>query len=215
MHGALSSPARVRLLDLLRGSEDGRDVRSLAGAMDLHVNTVRAHLNVLADAGLVAVAPEDRDRPGRPRMLYRTTDAAARSVGDSSYRMLAEMLSGLVSTSVDDPAEAAIRAGEAWGRWMTDGPQPFRSVTDEDGVRRVVEMLDDLGFAPEPSDRTIDLRRCPFVDVARDHEQVVCSLHLGLIRGVLDELGVDVRATELRPLVEPDLCVAHLEVGSA
>jgi predicted ArsR family transcriptional regulator len=59
------------------------------------------------------------------------------------------------------------------------------------------------------------LRHCPFLEVARAHREVVCAVHLGVMQGVLDELRAPLEATELNPLVEPSLCVAHLSRRSA
>jgi predicted ArsR family transcriptional regulator len=39
---------------------------------------------------------------------------------------------------------------------------------------------------------------------------VVCPIHLGLMRGVLESAGASVAVDDLAPFVEPDLCVAHL-----
>jgi putative alpha-1,2-mannosidase len=59
------------------------------------------------------------------------------------------------------------------------------------------------------------MRRCPFLEVARDHQDVVCAVHLGLVRGALSELGVDVQARDLIPWAEPDACITHLSVPSS
>jgi predicted ArsR family transcriptional regulator len=50
--------------------------------------------------------------------------------------------------------------------------------------------------------------------VATENPRLVCSAHLGLLRGALSETGVPLIATELDPLVEPSLCVAHLRKES-
>lgn len=216
IHRALASPVRGRIVELL--SDDGpMDTHELADRLDLHVNTVRAHLTVLVDSGLVASSPEERDRPGRPRLLYRATEAAHDRGGAGGYRFLAEVLASHLAATADDPASVAEQAGTAWGRFMVDAPAPFTSVDREAAIDRVIELLDRLGFAPEVDERgttspRILLRRCPFVQVAREHQDVVCSIHLGIMRGALDELGVDVEARDLLPFVEPDLCVSHLHV---
>ena len=54
------------------------------------------------------------------------------------------------------------------------------------------------------------MHRCPFRDLAEQHGDVVCSVHLGLIRGALAEIGAPVTATRLEPFVEPSLCRARL-----
>jgi predicted ArsR family transcriptional regulator len=195
-------------------------VHALAGALELHVNTVRAHLAVLEKAGLVASEREDPARRGRPRLVYRAIDAADAADHEHSarsYRFLAEILAGYVAATVDDPSVAALDAGRAWGHHLVDRPGPFERVQPSVAVERVVTMLDDVGFAPEldttdPTNPRVLLRRCPFLDVAKDHQQVVCGIHLGLMQGALDELGAPVEARDLLPFVEPDLCVSHFKV---
>ena len=221
-HRALSSRVRTRMLAVLRDEPD-LDAASLAERLQLHVNTVRTHLNVLEEAGLVRPVVEERDRPGRPRLLYR---AAARpndgaATGDTDgYRFLAGVLASYLGATSEDTATAAEQAGTAWGRYVVDAPPPFSPVTPDDAVDRLVAMLEQYGFAPElddsdPAAPRLLLRRCPFLDVAREHQEVVCSVHLGLMRGALDEMGVEVEAQDLIPWAEPDVCVSHLRLPAA
>jgi predicted ArsR family transcriptional regulator len=216
VHRALSSPVRGRIVELL-AADGPMDARDLADRMELHVNTVRAHLTVLVESELVASSPEERDRPGRPRLLYRATDTAGDRGGAGGYRFLAEVLASHLAATADDPAGVAEQAGTAWGRFLVDAPAPFTSVDRQAAIKRVAELLDSLGFEPELDDRAPDaprilLRRCPFLQVAREHQDVVCSIHLGIMRGALSELGVDVEVRDLLPFAEPDLCVSHLHV---
>ncbi|HEY8951402.1 MAG TPA: hypothetical protein VIP78_02435, partial [Candidatus Dormibacteraeota bacterium] len=57
------------------------------------------------------------------------------------------------------------------------------------------------------------LHRCPFREVAESNQQVVCAVHLGMLKGALTEMGAPLEATRLDPFVEPTLCVAHLGRG--
>jgi predicted ArsR family transcriptional regulator len=235
VHRALSSSVRTRLLRLLLAHEVHGEVRALAEALDLHVNTVRAHLAVLEGAGLVASGPEERGRPGRPRLVYRPTElaaevlepgAVARVAAERGYRFLARVLAGHLAASSADPEGEATSAGVTWGRYLVDRPAPFEPHDATAAVERVVTLLAEFGFEPElavgdhadgpdgPDPRAapqVLLRRCPFSHVARDHPTVVCSIHLGLMRGALQELGGELDVRELRPFVAPDLCVADLE----
>lgn len=214
VHRALSSPVRRRIVELL---VDGpHDAHELADRLDLHVNTVRTHLTVLEKAGLVASDPEARDRPGRPRLLYRTTGQAPDD-GAGGYRFLAEVLASHLAATVDDPAAAAEEAGAAWGQFLVDAPAPYSQVEPRIAIDRIIELLDEFGFSPEldgtdPVAPRLLLKRCPFLRVAREHQDVVCAIHLGIMRGALDELGCDVEVRDLIPFVEPDLCVSHLHV---
>jgi predicted ArsR family transcriptional regulator len=222
VYRALSSPVRARLLELLRHEPD-LAAAALAERLGLHVNTVRTHLNLLEEAGLVETIVEDRDRPGRPRLLYRAVAGDGPSSpgpGEGGYRFLAEILASFLDATSEDSSAAAEQAGRAWGSYIVDRPAPFRTPDAEEAVMHLVDLLDRFGFAPEldlgvPGSPEIVLRRCPFLEVARDHQDVVCAVHLGLVRGALSELGVDVQARDLIPWAEPDACITHLSVPSS
>jgi predicted ArsR family transcriptional regulator len=225
LHAALAAPARATLLDLLRAGGRPRDARELAEMCGLHVNTTRFHLDVLADAGLVAREPRMSGRRGRPRLLYRAAAGPAAAETDSGYALLAGMLASHWegADGGSDASRRAERAGYATAAAMI-GHIPPRRTADagvdagqsdlEASLAPIVALFAELGFAPEVVDEgsaaQLRLRACPFHSVAAAHPEVVCSLHLGLLRGALDELGVPASAHELRPFVEPQLCTATL-----
>jgi predicted ArsR family transcriptional regulator len=124
------------------------------------------------------------------------------------------MLAGLVAELLPEPGPAAQSAGEAWGRYLAERPAPGQRVDAAEGLRRLSSVLTEVGFEPDPvdgSDRpVIPLRHCPFREVAEQHRQVVCSLHLGLMRGVLAESRAPLVAERLDPFVDTSLCLAHL-----
>jgi predicted ArsR family transcriptional regulator len=83
-------------------------------------------------------------------------------------------------------------------------------MTPGNAADRVVDLLEEHGFEPERENGNVLMHRCPFRDLAAEHGDVVCSVHLGLIRGALAEIGAPVTATRLEPFVEPSLCRARL-----
>lgn len=220
VYRALSSPVRTRLLEVLRDEPD-LDTAELALRLDLHVNTVRTHLGVLEEAGLVEPITEERDRPGRPRLLYRAVpdEPEPEAVTDDGYRFLATILASYLGATSDDPAATAEQAGRAWGGFVVDKPTPFARLEPGQAIDRLVVMLDEFRFDPEVTDPESDrpqilLRRCPFLDVAREYQDVVCSIHLGLMRGALEQLGNDVQVQDLIPWAQPDGCISHLQVDA-
>ena len=216
-HRALADPSRAGILAELADAGP-LDARELAERVGLHVNTVRVHLNALAEAGLVeseTLPPQGR---GRPRVAYRAA-AAAGEVGARRYRLLAEILTALVARLGPEAAEQLEEIGEAWGRYLVETPPPYAELGDREAVERLVGLLAEIGFEPElaqtPRGRRILMRPCPFLELARAHQDVICPIHLGLMRGALAELGARTRATKLEPFVRPDLCVARLAGGGA
>ena len=205
--------SRASVLKALRAAQGPVGVVELAESVGLHANTVRFHLHALVTAGLVVREAEDRDHPGRPRTMYTASPEGGRT-GPRSYRLLAQVLTGYVASHASDGLDGARRAGFAWGRYLTERPPPFRDVGADAAVHELVGALDDLGFAPKEavagSERQIHIHNCPFRETALEHLDVVCSVHLGLMQGLLAELDAPLAASGLDAFVEPSLCVAHL-----
>jgi predicted ArsR family transcriptional regulator len=203
VHRLLADPSRRRVLKLLR-AHGPSDAHRLAAVTGLHPTTVRFHLERLAGAGLVTSARQARPARGRPRMIYTAVAAADDNARASGYQALAEALvQGIAATA--DSATTAIDAGLAWGRRQAS------DLGGGDGREQLIALLDRWGFAPEMTDdATVALTSCPLIDMARDHPKVVCSLHLGVLRGALDELGTTLAVAGLQPFVERDRCLVTL-----
>jgi predicted ArsR family transcriptional regulator len=95
----------------------------------------------------------------------------------------------------------------------------FAGVSADEAIRQVAAMFAELGFQSEldggGSHRRILLHACPFDAVASKHPDVVCAVHLGLLRQTLTNLDAPIEATALEPFVTPHLCVAHLAATSS
>lgn len=205
-HRALADESRARLLDELRHAHVGLDVQELARRVGLHENTVRWHLGILAGAGFVTSRPAARATPGRPRIVY-AIEPGAPVVGDE-YRLLAEILAGAVA-GTGEASRRAEDAGRSWGHRLVElGTQPALR-TSEQAVATVVELLDRHGFAPEPTEDGIRMRRCPFRELAETSPDVVCAAHRGLVEGALEELGSDLEVGGV-DVARPGVCLLRL-----
>ena len=209
-YAALAVSSRRRLLEVLQSAEEPLDIGQLAAAVGLHGTTARVHLEVLERAGLVRRAVQRAGRPGRPRQLYA---AVPRSAPVEGYRQLAGVLAAELAAG-PDAGRRAERAGWSWAAQQV--PAGAAGSWDQ-ATRGVGELFDRLGFAPRLADdgryRHLELDTCPFRDTARDYPQVVCAMHLGLLRGALHRLGVPPAEAQLRPFVEPDLCIADVPIS--
>ncbi len=135
LHRALSDERRVQIVDELRGAADGLDVQELARRVGLHANTVRWHLGVLADAGMVSSRTVGRAGPGRPRVVYTIATEPPGEGAVEDHRLLSAILTGMASQLADGPARAE-EAGRAWGRYLVNRPSPHVHLSDEDADRR-------------------------------------------------------------------------------
>ncbi|MGM7644284.1 helix-turn-helix transcriptional regulator [Nocardia sp. JW2] len=203
---------RRRLLAILRGATEPLDAQELARITGQHVTTVRFHLDVLTRESLVRQFQQPPRGRGRPRIGYR---AVQRSVG---YQELAQVLADHLGPDPLSRSAAAIEAGRAWGRRMDIGSHQVETLADARDI--TMSLMSELGFAPEkdPVGETdehvgINLTACPLRELARSHAEVVCGVHVGLMREVLERNGARGRVeVRLHPFTEPELCHARLEL---
>jgi len=216
---AQQRPRRVQVLDALRDADAPLSVADIAQRLGLHVNTARFHLDALVAAGAAVRAVEQPSGPGRPRTVFAPRPGMDRG-GRRSYRLLAQILLSHMSSAGPDAAEVARLAGRAWGGFLAERPAPFQQLTAEEAIARLIALLTDLGFAPEPErdvrlPAVIRLRHCPFLELAEGYGQLVCRIHLGLMQGALADLGAPVTASSLKPFAEPDACLTRMEYANA
>jgi predicted ArsR family transcriptional regulator len=177
---AVATSSRARVLATLRAADRPLRVEEICRAVGLSRHAVRSHLVHLTQTGEIRderLPPRGRGRPGSG---FRAVPAEAVDDG-AAYRTLARLLSQALHQVAS--ASAAEQAGLTWATEILPGP-----VADPDpaaAVRRVVTLLDDYGFAPRVEGDRVALHRCPYLDVARDQPDVVCGLHVGLVRGLL------------------------------
>jgi len=189
---------RQTILEALGATHDGLDTNELAERLALHPNTIRWHLGLLADAGLVQATPGHSHGRGRPSIVHRLT-AEGMARGRDEYRLLATMLVQIVDADSEGAARA-YEAGVRWGRHLQQG-EPDASVA---------QLLDREGFAAQQDGDEVEMRRCPFYALAESSPGVICTLHHGIVDGALAEAGSHQRVERLEAFVEPGLCVAHL-----
>nr|WP_179665490.1 helix-turn-helix domain-containing protein [Nocardioides panaciterrulae] len=213
------SASATAIHETLRGQPEPLALAALVRTTGLHGNTVREHLDVLVRRGLVArrrAAPNGR---GRPAWLYEATGTEEET---PEYAGLATALAGAIVRGSADPAAAAAAAGEEWGHGLArDRGATPAAPADSAGAggategaaagarEEVVALLADLGFRPEPAGTdpaTLLLTRCPLLQAAHQHPEVVCAVHLGIVRGALAEYGADPTGSELEPFAQPGAC---------
>jgi predicted ArsR family transcriptional regulator len=210
-HRALSDSSRLAILRVLEGAETPIDVRTLAAQVGLHINTVRWHLGILAEAGLVTEARESSGARGRPRHGYRIV-AGALDDHPGGFRLLADVFAEVLARGGGAATIEAV--GRERGGTLIADHADTTSPTSASAVAAIMRLLEQFGFQPHlrraRQGQRIDMRPCPFGDTAVNYSAVVCPLHLGLMRGALARLGNPLEATALEPFVKADLCVAHL-----
>jgi len=216
VYAALASATRRAVLDALRRSATPLDAQTIAAGLELHVTTVRFHLEQLEAVRLVHRSHGADGRRGRPRIRYVATaaPAAPAAPAEDGREQLIDALAGALADGDDGGRSRSVAAGRTWADAIVADAAGDDGI-DHDEVATLVRVLDGLGFDPARGDSDeIRLRACPFRDAARNHPQVVCSVHLGLVERVLAQGGRD-RRPELLPFVEPEVCLITMRAATA
>jgi predicted ArsR family transcriptional regulator len=162
----------------------------IAETLGLHANTVRPHLDRMREVGLLDVAVGGRGEIGRPQHRY-SLNAAAPSLGlePPTMPVLARMVLTMATRLGANPADA-VAVGDAEGRARAGAYDQAPSA-----LEALVADLERLGFDPvvtegdDDATAVVAFANCPFAELARDHPDLVCGLHRGLVAGFVAEMG--------------------------
>ena len=175
---AVGHPVRLRVLRRL--TEGPASVPELAEVAEVHENTVRAHVAVLEEGGLLVSEPRPATGPGRPGIQLRLTPEGERL--DHDFLGLAELLAAVVGRSGTPPSQLR-EIGREWGRYLVGRPGSY------DITERIPVVLRRLGFQAELVEGRVELSGCPCPVVAADQPELICRLASGVLDGVLGAAG--------------------------
>ena len=202
---ALADPVRraaYRAVAAAGAAPVGRD--DVAAVLGVGRTLAAFHLDKLVDAGLLEVSyarRSGRSGPGagRPAKLYRRVDAEhVVSVPPRAYRAAAELL-----------AEAVERAGLDDMLFQVARERGAARATAAGSKADVLELLAEQGYEPVRDGAVVRLRNCPFHQLARAFQPLVCGMNLALLEGVLAGAGDETSVARLDPL--PGYCCVSIE----
>ena len=205
---ALAQPTRARLFAMLAELRRPASTEELADSLGLHRNGVRMHLERLREVGLV-VRERERQARGRPRDAWTVSpDAQPGGQPPTAYADLARWLVRSLAAG-----SARVRDVEATGRRIGRDLAP---TADLPGEERMYAVLVALGFQParEPGDGdrlTYRLRNCPYREAVHERQSLVCGLHRGMTRGLLDTIDPKTKLVGFVPQ-DPDAAGCEIEV---
>lgn len=196
----LAQATRARLFACLADLARPAGTDELAAKLGLHPSGVRVHLQRLRSAGLIS-----RQRVaqpiGRPRDHWSIApEAPAGADPPDAYARLSRWLAYSI------PARSPrLREVERAGRELAEEVAPDRADgTTSSPEEALGRTLTALGFAPrrgraKQGQAVFRLGNCPYRDAVRENQAVVCALHRGMTRGLLDRLAPSARLTAFVP----------------
>ncbi|MET7281342.1 helix-turn-helix domain-containing protein [Kribbella sp. NPDC005582] len=206
----LEEPTRRRLYEYVVAQAEPVSRDDAAAALAIPRTTAAFHLDRLTEEGLLATCFERRTGrtgpgAGRPAKLYHRSDTEIEiSLPERQYAVAGHLLAAAIEDAEatgGSPRAAVDRLareyGESLGRAGAGLP--------------VLEILQRHGFEPRLDGDDIALGNCPFRRLAADYTQLVCTMNLNLLAGLVSATGTPHEA-QLAPA--PNHCCVRL-VSSA
>lgn len=207
---------RRRIYRHVLDAEQPLSAAEVAAAFGLHRTVARAHLERLAEVGLLQVGLRRRAAGGRPAKVYSpSVERLEVAVPPRRYEPLARLLLRVVAETTPEPraVAAAVDAGRAYGEEIA------RTVAG-DAAGRAAHLspaeaqawLAQAGYRSQlvngRSDAvTLDVTNCVYKELALEYPDVVCAFDRGMFCGLL---GVPPEAHEqTRSLVAGDDFCRH------
>jgi predicted ArsR family transcriptional regulator len=182
---SIADPIRLRVVRYL-DEHDAGSLTELADAAEVHVNTIRPHLQALETDRVIGTRQRQARGPGRRVIEYFLVERL--TVGDTDLLAMAELLAAaLARAGVDEPQLR--RTGADWGRYLAGRPGA------QDPVSRLPEILARFGYRTDVGAEGVHLERCLCPLVSPDAPLNICVLVEGLIEGALAAGGSDLRIT--------------------
>lgn len=215
----LDDPVRGRLYAFVCGRPEpvGRDEAAAAAGIGRALAVY--HLDKLVEAELLTAScrrPPGRRGPGagRPAKVYSRSDSEFTvTVPAREYELAAGLLVQVVAADPSGRTQAALRDA-AW-QLGADLCQRRRTAGAQcDTPRLVMEsILSEHGYEPWHDEHgTVRMRNCPFRRLAELRPEVVCTMNLALIQGLVAGLGTDSLNAVLDP--EPQHCCVAISAAS-
>lgn len=193
----LTQPRRLQLLHAIQQTP-GRSAGELADHCEIPLNTVRDHVRVLEDEGLIRSETLVLGRRGRPPVVFHPVhDPASSAV-----------------------ARARVEGAVSRGRMLRAMSRDSTLGLEADALRQVdvlYEHLDDAGLNPVVDEKALrfDLTPCNYHDLLDADQELVCGVHAQLVRDVLRHSDGPLEVKLLEPFVTNHTCRLFLARGES
>lgn len=209
-------PTRRGIYRHLRGASEPLSASEVAEVFGVHRTVARAHMEKLAQLGLVESGTRRRSGGGRPAKTYvLTAERLEVMLPPRRYERLSRFLLRLIDSTVEP--EVAGELAFALGRDF--GAETAAEIAGDDvqppiklAPRAVLAWMDEAGYSVTLDDGArvvvaVEVRNCVYRELAEEYPDIVCPFDRGTVCGML---GVDASAhTQTRSMSAGDDYCRH------
>lgn len=221
---ALGEPIRRALYRYVAAQPEPVDRAQAADAVGVAPHAAKFHLDKLEAEGLLDVdysRPPGRGGPGagRPAKRYRrSATEVAVSLPERRYDLAGHIMAEAITAATTSGVaiaramcDAATAAGRRLGEQVRDqlGRRPGKA----QALQAVSDVLSEHGYEPRREGTELVLANCPFHELAREHQDLICGLNRDLLDSMLDHCGRDGLHARLDPA--PGRCCVRIGADAA
>lgn len=168
---------RARILQILREKGEATAVE-LATRLGLRAVTVRHHLRVLREDGLIREVRTLRNGRGRPRIVFALTEAANRLFPRNYEGLVRHLLP--ITLSSENIRQIARSMGQEANLQDLSGRARLSAAVSFLNEKGYLARLETSGNGPV----WVEIRNCPYLEVARERGEL-CALDAALFEELL------------------------------
>jgi predicted ArsR family transcriptional regulator len=207
----LAAPTRWALYRYVADRRTPATRDSAAAAVGIGRALAAFHLEKLARAGLLEVAP-DEPRPGRagrpPKRYRRSGREVSVQVPPRDHALAARVFAAAVARGGRRARADLIAAARAAGERIARSRRGVTARHRSAGAT-IAQRLAALGYEPYREDDATRLANCPFDAVASADRATVCAMNLALVGAIVRGTAGGRASVELDPRTSECCVVVH------
>jgi predicted ArsR family transcriptional regulator len=187
-------PTRRNIFSYLRRADEPLTASQVADEFGLHRTVARAHLEKLAEVGLLVTGTLRRAGGGRPAKTYVVSGERLEvMLPPRRYERLSRNLLRLIANEID-PAAAAVAAFDVGRAFGEDTAASIAGDREQAPGRlsahAVAAWLDESGYGVSVGDGpegalVLEVRNCVYQELAKEFPDIVCPFDRGTLCGML------------------------------
>ncbi|MGM0900065.1 MAG: helix-turn-helix transcriptional regulator [Bacillota bacterium] len=209
----LSDPTRYYIYQYITKRHKDVTVQEIADNFEIHPNVARLHLSKLEDVNMLVSETKKTGKGGRPSRLYRLSeDVIQLNFPYRDYQLLSKIAMITMMSLGEEGKKALYLTGKRLGTELIDQEmaghhQHVEDLTFEQKLNIVKGAATIAGFYPEfesNEEQTkifFQIFNCPFKEVAMEHPETVCNMHVEFLRGMFESLFGDIELIEKENLI--------------
>lgn len=204
----LSDPTRYYIYNYISTKHQEVTVQEIADNFNIHPNVARLHLTKLEDVNMLVSQTRKTGKGGRPSRLYRLSGEVIQlHFPYRDYQLLSKIAIETMSTLGEVGQKALYDTGRKFGlelieQQLSRNMQSVDQLSFDEKINIVKTASTIAGLSPDfqiSEDKKkvhFQIFNCPFKEVAQEHMENVCEMHVQFLKGMFQALFSDIELLE-------------------